>query len=155
MTSLLFPLFNVTSSIHRSIMAARGESTRARVRDRKCGYYYWRWTGLAHRASTVWDLTGTGRFSCQVLSSPYMQARQPAEAGGRTWLCRATDEPRPNLWRGRPCHVTGQRPRSSPRHPPAVPPCMAQHRRFTALGKYARTKVLVLGKNSVRFKINL
>ena len=27
-------------------MAARGESTRARVRDRKCGYYYWHWTEL-------------------------------------------------------------------------------------------------------------
>ena len=125
---MLFPLFNVTSSIHLSITTARGESTRARVRDRKCGYYYWHWTGLAHHAPTVWDLTGTGRFSCQVLSSPYMQARQPAEAGGRTWLCRATDlaaagpvtspvsapglrhvilPPRHHAWRGTgisPCH---------------------------------------------------
>ena len=43
---MLFPLFNVTSSIHPSITTARGESTRARVRDRKCGYYYWHWTEL-------------------------------------------------------------------------------------------------------------
>ena len=54
----------------------------------------------------------------------------------RACRCRATDQgaslPRQDRWRGRPCHVTGQRSRSSPRHPPAAPPCMEWHRRFTA-----------------------
>ena len=51
-------------------------------------------------------------------------------------VCRATDQGASlscqDGWRGIPCHVTGQRPRSSPRHPPAAPPYMARHMRFAA-----------------------
>ena len=39
--------------------------------------------------------------------------------------------PRQDRWRGRPCHVTSQQPRSSPCHPPAAPPCMTRHMCFT------------------------
>jgi len=58
-------------------------------------------------------------------------------------------------WRGKPYHVTGHR--IGPRHitPLAVPPCMARHRLFAAPWQQAQPKVLVLKKNSVRFKISL
>ena len=45
-------------------------------------------------------------------------------------LCRANDQgaslPRQDRWRSRPCHVTGQQPRSSPRHPATAPPCICR-----------------------------
>ena len=93
--------------------------------------------GAPGAAGGVWPCPAAGAtgWRCQ---------RQAWQAGGTaprafSRLCRATDQdtslPHQDRWRGRPCHVTGQRPGHRHVIPLAAPPCMAWYRRFTALRK--------------------